>query len=59
MRPDERDAAHLWDMLDTAKTIRDFVAGGSFYNCLQDKKLQLHLKTKVIASADCPREFIS
>ena len=41
MRPEERDAAYLWDMLDTAKTVRDFVAGASFYTYLRDRKLQL------------------
>ena len=41
MRPDERDAAYIWDMLDSAKTLRDFVTGVSFYNYSQDKKLQL------------------
>ena len=41
MRPDERDAAYLWDMLETAKTIRDFIAATSFNNYLQDRKLQL------------------
>ena len=25
MRPDERDAAHLWDMLDAARAVREFV----------------------------------
>jgi hypothetical protein len=26
MRPEERDAAHLWDMLDAARAIQGFVA---------------------------------
>ena len=41
MRPDERDAAYIWDMLDSAKTLYDFVRGVSFYIYSQDKKLQL------------------
>ena len=41
MRPDERDAAYIWDMLDSAKTLHAFVTGVSFYNYTQDKKLQL------------------
>ena len=41
MRPDERDAAYIWDMLDSAKTLQDFVMGVSFYDYSQDKKLKL------------------
>jgi uncharacterized protein with HEPN domain len=41
MRPDERDAAYIWDMLDSAKTLQGFITGVSFYNYSQDKKLQL------------------
>jgi uncharacterized protein with HEPN domain len=41
MRPDERDAAYLWDMLDSARTLHGFVSGVTFYNYTRDKKLQL------------------
>ncbi len=41
MRPDERDAAYIWDMLDSAKTLYGFVTGVTFYNYTRDKKLQL------------------
>jgi len=41
MRPDERDAAYIWDMLDSARTLRDFVEGVTFYDYSKDKKLQL------------------
>jgi hypothetical protein len=27
MRPEERDAALLWDMLDAARAVRDFTVG--------------------------------
>jgi uncharacterized protein with HEPN domain len=27
MRPEERDAAYLWDMLDAARAIGGFIAG--------------------------------
>ena len=30
MQPDERDAAYLWDMLDAARTIREFTSGVQF-----------------------------
>ena len=41
MRPDERDAAYIWDMLDSAKTLVTFVAGVSFHSYTRDRKLQL------------------
>ncbi len=41
MRPDERDAGYIWDMLDSARTLRGFISGVTFYNYTQDKKLQL------------------
>lgn len=41
MRPDERDAAYIWDMLDSARTLFGFVGGISFYDYSRDKKLQL------------------
>jgi len=30
MKAEARDAAYLWDMLDAAQTIREFVAGIQF-----------------------------
>ena len=27
MRPEERNAAHLWDMLDAARSVREFAGG--------------------------------
>ena len=41
MRPDERDAAYIWDMLDSARTLDGFIMGVNFYKYTQDKKLQL------------------
>ena len=41
MRPIERDAAYLWDILDSAKTIQGFMAGLRFEEFLHDRKLQL------------------
>ena len=36
MHPDERDAACLWDMLASARNIRDFTAGMGFDEYLGD-----------------------
>lgn len=41
MRPDERDAAYLWDMLDAARTVRQIVAGVDRDDYLQNRTLQL------------------
>ncbi|MDA8078621.1 MAG: DUF86 domain-containing protein [Nitrospiraceae bacterium] len=41
MRPDERDAAYLWDMMEAAKTVLDFTRDQTFDRYQQDKKLRL------------------
>jgi len=41
MLPDERDAAYLWDMLDAARTVREFTANVGLDAYLEDRKLQL------------------
>jgi uncharacterized protein with HEPN domain len=38
MRPDERDAAYLWDMLDAALAIREFSAKMTYSQYIQDKR---------------------
>lgn len=44
MQPDERDAGYLWDMLDSARTIKEFVTGVSYSQYQQDKKLRLAIE---------------
>ena len=41
MRPEERDAAYLWDMLDAAHLIEGFTTGVRFEQYMDDRKLQL------------------
>ena len=41
MPPDERDAASLWDMLDAARAVGEFVAGLEFADYAKDRKSQL------------------
>ena len=41
MRPDNCDAAYLWDMLDAARTVRQFTEGLGFDDYMADRKLQL------------------
>ena len=47
MRPEERDVAYLWDMLDAARTVRDFIAGVTVNQYMQDRKLQLAVERAV------------
>ena len=41
MRPDERDPGYVWDMLDAARSIREFTIGVTQDEYLKDRKLQL------------------
>ena len=41
MRPEDRDAGYLWDMLDAATSAAEFVAGVRAADYLRDRKLQL------------------
>lgn len=47
MQPEERDAAYLWDMLDSAQTILKFTAGIDYNSYLEDRKLQLAIERNV------------
>lgn len=41
MRPEDRDAAYLWDMREAARTARDLVAGMDLDAFLADRRTQL------------------
>lgn len=41
MEPEDRDSAYLWDMLDAATAILDFIEAVDFDAYLKDRKLQL------------------
>ena len=47
MPPDKRDAAHLWDMLDSARVIREFTINVPFDQYMRDRKLQLAVERSV------------
>lgn len=47
MRPDERDVAYIWDMLDAAKTVRNFAKDIKFYEYERDRKLQLAVERAI------------
>jgi len=40
MQPESKDAGFLWDMLDAARAVKEFVAGGSFEDYTADRKLR-------------------
>ncbi|MDI6770825.1 MAG: DUF86 domain-containing protein [Anaerolineales bacterium] len=44
MQPDERDAGYLWDMLDSARAVQQFISGVRFQEFLGDRKLQLAIE---------------
>jgi len=44
MRPDDRDAGYIWDMLDAARSVRDFTNGVTQEDYLRDRKLQLAIE---------------
>ena len=47
MPPEDRDAAYLWDMLDAAKSIRTFTAGGSYEDYAKDRMKQMAVERAV------------
>jgi len=47
MRPEDRDAAYLWDMLDAAKNVRSFVDGVTFHQYENDRKLQFAVERAI------------
>lgn len=40
MQPEKADAAYLWDMLDAARAIREFIAGKTLRDYLQSRLLR-------------------
>jgi len=47
MQLEKKDTGYLWDMLDSARTICDFVSGVSFPQYIQDRKLQLAVERAI------------
>ena len=44
MRPEQRDPGYVWDMLDAARSIREFTSGVTQDEYLKDRKLQLAIE---------------
>ena len=47
MQTEERDAAHLWDMLNAAEHVSQFMQGVSFDNFMRERKLQAAVEREV------------
>lgn len=47
MRPEDRDAGYLWDMLDAATTVADFMSGVRAADYVRDRKLQLAVERAI------------
>ena len=47
MRPEDRDAGCLWDMLDAARTVHDFTTGVGLDDYRADRKLQLAVERAI------------
>jgi uncharacterized protein with HEPN domain len=55
MRPEDRDAALLWDMLEAAKDIRDFVEGISADNFASDKKIRYAVERQLLVLGEAAK----
>lgn len=44
MRPEDRNAAYLWDMLESARDIVQFASGLKIEEYIKDRKLQLAIE---------------
>lgn len=47
MRPDQRDASYLWDMLDAARWVLNSTRGVSFVEYTDDRKLYLAVERAI------------
>ena len=47
MRPEERDAAYLWDILDAARQAEEFVSGMRFHGYERSRKTQAAVERSI------------
>jgi uncharacterized protein with HEPN domain len=57
MRPDERNAAYLWDMLDAAFAIREFTSEMSYGQYIQDMKTRMAVERAVEIIGEAARNI--
>ena len=56
MRPEEKDAAYLWDMLQAAQEARDFIRGKTLEDYMNDLVLQAAIERKVEIIGEAARK---
>lgn len=56
MPPDPRDAAYLWDMLDAARSIGEFITGKRLDDFLADTMLQAAVERKIEIIGEAARK---
>jgi len=56
MQTEERDAAHLWDMLNAADNVSQFMQGVSFDNFMRERKLQAAVEREVEIIGEAARK---
>jgi uncharacterized protein with HEPN domain len=52
-----RDAAHLWDIVETGRTIAEFTAGVAVHSYLSDRKLQMAIERAVEIIGEAARHL--
>ena len=57
MRPEDRDAACLWDMLEAANAVRRFVTGKKLDEYLKDEVLQAAVERKMEIVGEAARKI--
>jgi len=57
MRPEDRDPAYLWDMLEAAHQVREFTEGTTMEGFLGDRKLQLAVERCVEIIGEAARRI--
>lgn len=57
MRPDERDAAYVWDMVDAARMVRQIVAALTIEDYLQRRTIQLAIERSVEIIGEAARKI--
>lgn len=57
MPPEDRNTAYLWDMLESARLIREFTAGLKIEDYLKDRKLQLAIERSLEIIGEAARRI--
>ncbi len=57
MRPEDRDAAHLWDIVQTAREILSFTRGENLGAYSEDRKLQMAVERGLQIIGDAARRL--